>query len=213
MTKSTDGRLPFEPKKRSKKSDSASETSATDSAKKDSSKDSAKTNPPAKTAAKPVPKPVPKSVAKPPAPKSQNSAGNSTDGIPAEVSQRMVRRAALFCGIPTSLSFVVFLGSYFLTVNHVFTIPNAVVVTISFLCFGLGVVGLTYGALSASWDEGRVGGFWGVQESTKNFGYLRTAWQEQKALNQAQALKAKAEAKKAALKKMTAPSKNLTKDS
>ncbi len=213
MTKSTDGRLPFEPKKRSKKS--ASEVTPSDSAKnepsKEPSKDVAKSSPSARATAKPVLKPTPQSGAKSSAPKSQNV--TSADSIPPEVSQRMVRRAALFCGIPTSLSFIVFLGSYFVTVNHVFTIPNAVVVATSFLCFGLGVVGLTYGALSASWDEGRVGGFWGWQESTKNFGYLRSAWQEQKARSQAQTLKAKAEAKKAAIKQMTAPPKDSTKNS
>jgi hypothetical protein len=199
VTKSTDGRLPFEPKKKSKKSDSDSDVKATNSPNNGAkSSASEKLNQPVK--------PSPKAAVKTSAPKPANGPkNNAADGIPTEVSQRMVRRASLFCGIPTSLSFVVFLGSYFVTVNHIFTLPNAVVVSASFLCFGLGVVGLTYGALSASWDEGRIGGFWGWQECTKNFGYLRSAWQEQKALNQAQALKAKAAAKQAAIKKITAP--------
>jgi hypothetical protein len=42
--------------------------------------------------------------------------------------------------------------------------------------FGLGVIGLSYGILSASWDENREGSFWGTEEFATNFGRMITAW-------------------------------------
>jgi hypothetical protein len=109
-------------------------------------------------------------------PKSTSVSGD----IPPEVNRRMVRRSALFSGIPSALGIIIFIASYVVVVNKWFELPNAVVVLVSMLCFGLGVVGLSYGALSASWEPGRVGGWWGGEEFGKNFGYLRTAWKEQR---------------------------------
>jgi VIT1/CCC1 family predicted Fe2+/Mn2+ transporter len=100
--------------------------------------------------------------------------------IPPEVNRRMVRRAALFSGIPSSLGILIFVASYVVVVNKWFELPNTVVVLVSMLCFGLGVVGLSYGALSASWEPGRTGGWWGGAEFSKNFGYLRSAWKAQR---------------------------------
>jgi hypothetical protein len=99
--------------------------------------------------------------------------------IPPEVNRRMVRRAALFSGIPSALGVLIFVASYVVVVNKWLELPNTIVVLVSMLCFGLGVVGLSYGALSASWEPGREGGWWGGAEFGKNFGYLRAAWQAQ----------------------------------
>jgi hypothetical protein len=43
-------------------------------------------------------------------------------------------------------------------------------------CFGLGVLGLTYGVLSASWDEDRPGDWLGIAEFQVNFGRMTSAW-------------------------------------
>ncbi|AFY70858.1 hypothetical protein Pse7367_2602 [Thalassoporum mexicanum PCC 7367] len=100
--------------------------------------------------------------------------------IPPEVNRRMVRRAALFSGIPSALGVTIFVASYLVVVNKWAELPNTAVVLVSMLCFGLGVVGLSYGALSASWEPGRSGGWWGGEEFGKNFGYLRSAWKSQR---------------------------------
>lgn len=101
-------------------------------------------------------------------------------GIPEVVNRRLVRRAALFSGIPTSLGILTFIASYIIVSQKWLELPNTAVVLVSMLFFGLGVLGLSYGAISASWDEERVGSWWGWQEFTHNFGILWEAWQAQR---------------------------------
>ena len=96
--------------------------------------------------------------------------------IPDAVSKRMVRRMALFCGIPTALGISSFFASYWIVIHQWFKLPAAVVVLISMGFFGLGVLGLSYGILSASWDEGRVGSWLGWEEFSLNFGRMTSAW-------------------------------------
>lgn len=105
---------------------------------------------------------------------------SSSDRIPPEVNKRLVKRAALFCGIPTSLGFVTFIASYIIVVKKWADLPNSAVVLVSMGFLGIGVLGLSYGVISASWDENRVGHWWGWQEFKQNFGYLRAAWKAQK---------------------------------
>lgn len=102
-----------------------------------------------------------------------------TMGIPEVVNKRLIRRAAFFSGIPTGLGILTFVVSYIIVSQHWFKIPNTAVVLVSMLFFGLGVLGLSYGAISASWDEDRVGSWWGWQEFKRNFAILREAWQAQ----------------------------------
>jgi len=106
---------------------------------------------------------------------------NTATTIPPEVNKRMVRRAAWFCGIPTSLGFGTFIVSYAIAVNHWVELPNSAVVLVSMGFMGLGVLGLSYGALSASWDENRDGNWWGWQEFKQNFGYVTADWKQKKA--------------------------------
>lgn len=100
--------------------------------------------------------------------------------IPDAVNKRIVRRMALFCGIPTSLGFATFIISYIIVINHWAELPNSVVVLLSMLFMGIGVLGLSYGAISACWDESRVGSWWGGQEFKQNFGYLIAAYKAQR---------------------------------
>ena len=128
------------------------------------------------------PTPSPKKVTskKPEAEKLKRSP--STDSpIPPEVNKRLIRRAALFSGIPTSLGFITFIASYIIVVKKWADLPNSAVVLVSMGFLGIGVLGLSYGAVSASWDENRVGNWWGWQEFKQNFGYLRAAWKAQRA--------------------------------
>lgn len=118
-----------------------------------------------------------KSSPKPSVPKRSRQNTEQTAPIPAVVSRRMARRMAVFCGIPTSLGILTFVVSY-LIVTHGIKLPNAAVVLVSMGFFGLGVLGLTYGILSACWDEERSGSLIGAEEFSTNFGRLRAAWKE-----------------------------------
>ncbi len=104
----------------------------------------------------------------------------SLSAIPEVVSNRMVKRMALFCGIPTALGMLSFVVSYLIVINDWFDLPSVAVVLVSMGFFGLGVVGLTYGILSTSWDEGRVGTWWGMNEFTTNLGRMTSAWRSAK---------------------------------
>jgi hypothetical protein len=152
VSKPTTERIPFEPNNRNKKVKEAKK-----------------------------PQPTPPIVAKKSSvtPSSNVKRSNSL-GIPDEVNRRIIRRAALFCGIPTGLGLTTFIVSYFLVSRHIVDLPTSAVVLLSMLFLGIGVVGLSYGAISASWDEGRVGSWWGSEEFKKNFGYLSEAWKAQK---------------------------------
>ncbi|MEQ8957838.1 MAG: PAM68 family protein [Coleofasciculus sp. C2-GNP5-27] len=151
--------LPFEPnQKRKKKSKSPAKAGAN------------------QAKAKPVAR---KAEAKPQAkPDQPTASAPESMAIPDQVSKRMVRRMALLCGIPTALGILSFVVSYLLVVNLEIELPNVAVVLVSMGCFGLGVLGLSYGVLSASWEEESPGTLLGWQEFTTNLGRLTSAWRE-----------------------------------
>jgi len=84
---------------------------------------------------------------------------------------------ALYCGLPTALGISSFVVSYFAVSSGV-ELPNTAVLLVSLGFFGLGVLGLSYGVLSASWDEGRPGGVLGFDEFRTNFRRMTSAWKE-----------------------------------
>ncbi|KAF3890443.1 MULTISPECIES: PAM68 family protein [Nostocales] len=98
--------------------------------------------------------------------------------IPQIVSQRMIRRVAGFCGIPTALGISTLVVSYLLLTYAGIKLPPVAVLLVNMGFFGLGVVGLTYGILSASWDEERAGGLLGLNEFKTNWGRMVTVWRE-----------------------------------
>lgn len=100
----------------------------------------------------------------------------SLSEIPEEVSKRMVKRMAVFSGIPTAMGIASFFLFYLIVRQEWFKVPNSAVLLVSMGLFGLGVLGLTYGILSTSWDEGRSGGLWGWEEFKINFGRMSSAW-------------------------------------
>ena len=102
--------------------------------------------------------------------------------VPKVVSDRMARRMALFCGIPTILGMATFIASY-LVVSHGLKIPNVAVVLLSMGFFGLGVLGLSYGVLSASWDEETPGSKLGWQEFGTNWQRMTSAWRSTRQKN------------------------------
>ncbi|MBW4468904.1 MAG: PAM68 family protein [Stenomitos rutilans HA7619-LM2] len=107
----------------------------------------------------------------------------SNSNIPEVVNRRMVKRAAFFCGLPTACAILTFVVSYFAIANDLFKPPTVAVLLVSLGFFGLGVLGLSYGPLSASWDEERLGNALGFDEFKLNFGRLRESWRTAKAAN------------------------------
>lgn len=98
--------------------------------------------------------------------------------IPQVVSQRMVRRVAWLCGVPTILGILTLIVSYLLIIYADIKLPPLLVLLVNMGLFGLGVLGITYGVLSASWEEQRVGTLFGWSEFTTNFGRMVTGWRE-----------------------------------
>ena len=112
----------------------------------------------------------------PPPPKKRGWQQIREPGMPQVVSNRMVRRMAVFCGVPTGLGLLAFPISYLL-IHQGLKIPVAVVVVVTLGCFGLGIVGLSYGILSTCWDADRVGHWLGWQEFRTNWGRMRASFQ------------------------------------
>ncbi|MEB3235835.1 MAG: PAM68 family protein [Cyanobacteriota bacterium] len=72
--------------------------------------------------------------------------------IPDVVANRMARRIAVASGVPSVLGMGVFVGSYLLVSRHVMDVPPGLTLVLSGGFFLLGVLGLSYGVLSASWE-------------------------------------------------------------
>jgi hypothetical protein len=104
--------------------------------------------------------------------------------IPDVVSKRMIRRVLVFCGIPVITGMGIFLGSYWIIANHLFKVANTVVLLTSMACLGLSVLGLTYGILSACWEEAEnvTGSLLGWTEFKINFGRMAEAYRASKQL-------------------------------
>ncbi len=98
--------------------------------------------------------------------------------IPQVVSQRMVRRVAWLCGVPTIVGISTLIVSYLLIIYADIKLPPLLVLLVNMGLFGLGVLGITYGVLSASWEEQRAGTLLGWSEFTTNFGRMVTGWRE-----------------------------------
>lgn len=107
----------------------------------------------------------------------QSSTGTT---IPEVVSQRMIKRMVSFSGIPTFFGLSAFVVFYILRTREIFEIPTVAVLVTTLVCFGLGVIGLTYSVFSASWEEERPGSFWGTEEFKLNLGRTVAAWRSRK---------------------------------
>ena len=62
-------------------------------------------------------------------------------------------RIAIATGLPTLLGMGVFVASYVLVSRHILDLPPSATLLASGGCFLLGLVGLSYGVLSASWED------------------------------------------------------------
>ena len=126
-------------------------------------------------------------MADPSKPKAFNKSKNSTpkiksakktkrqSGIPKEVANRMARRVVFTTGLPTFMGMSVFIGSYLLVTKGIADIPPGVTLLSSALLFILGLFGLSYGILSASWEESS-GTLLGMENIRPNIGRVKAAF-------------------------------------
>ncbi|TVP63207.1 MAG: DUF3464 family protein [Nodularia sp. (in: Bacteria)] len=133
----------------------------------------------------------PKAISKPQAqpkanvkqPSKQPPFNKQEMAIPQVVSQRMIRRVAVFCGVPTALGITTLVVSYLLAIYSEIQLPPIAVLLVNMGLFGIGVVGITYGVLSASWDEERAGSLLGLGEFSTNWGRMLEVWRETRQKN------------------------------
>jgi hypothetical protein len=94
--------------------------------------------------------------------------------IPEAVSWRMARRIGLSTGLPTLLGMLVFVASYFLVSRRLIDIPPVVTLGLSGGFFLLGLIGLSYGVLSASWEDAP-GSLLGIEQIGLNLNRLKAS--------------------------------------
>ncbi len=108
---------------------------------------------------------------------SKKSSKNSREksGIPSYVANRMARRIAFTTGIPTLSGMGVFIGSYYLISKGIAEISPTLTLVSSAICFLVGLLGLSYGILSASWDF-NPGSFFGFENIKPNINRIKDAF-------------------------------------
>ena len=100
---------------------------------------------------------------------------SSSTGIPKYVADRMARRIFFTAGIPTIMGMSVFIVSYFIVTRNIAEIPPSSTIAISALFFLLGLAGLSFGILSASWDK-EPGSFFGIENIPMNIQRAKAAF-------------------------------------
>ena len=98
-----------------------------------------------------------------------------SSGIPKYVADRMAKRIFFTAGIPTLLGMSVFVISYIIVTRQIAEIPPSSTIAISALFFILGLGGLSYGILSASWDRAP-GSFLGLENIPLNIQRAKAAF-------------------------------------
>ena len=99
----------------------------------------------------------------------------SSSGIPKYVADRMARRIFYAAGIPTLMGMSVFIVSYVIVTRNIAEIPPSSTIAISALFFLLGLAGLSFGILSASWDK-EPGSFFGIENIPMNIKRAKAAF-------------------------------------
>ena len=99
----------------------------------------------------------------------------SSSGIPKYVADRMARRIFFTAGIPTIMGMSVFVISYIIVTRNIAEIPPSSTIAISALFFLLGLAGLSFGILSASWDK-EPGSFFGIENIPLNIQRAKDAF-------------------------------------
>ena len=106
---------------------------------------------------------------------SLTSKSKQSSGIPKYVADRMARRIFFTAGIPTIMGMSVFVISYIIVTRNIAEIPPSSTIAISALFFLLGLGGLSFGILSASWDK-EPGSLFGIENIPLNIERAKAAF-------------------------------------
>ena len=104
-----------------------------------------------------------------------NTKESQSTGIPKYVADRMAKRIFFTAGIPTFMGMSVFVVSYIIVTRNIAEIPPSSTIAISALFFLLGLGGLSFGILSASWDK-EPGSFFGIENIPLNIERAKAAF-------------------------------------
>ena len=104
-----------------------------------------------------------------------SSKTKQSSGIPKYVADRMARRIFFTAGIPTIMGMSVFVVSYIVVTRNIAEIPPSSTIAISAFFFLLGLGGLSFGILSASWDK-EPGSFFGIENIPLNIERAKAAF-------------------------------------
>ena len=107
--------------------------------------------------------------------KTADSPRINSSGIPKYVADRMAKRIFFTAGIPTIMGMSVFVVSYIIVTKNIAEIPPSSTIAISALFFLLGLAGLSFGILSASWDK-EPGTFFGIENIPMNIQRAKAAF-------------------------------------
>ena len=98
-----------------------------------------------------------------------------SSGIPKYVANRMARRIVITTGLPTLSGMGVFIGSYYVISRDIAEISPTLTLVSSAMCFFVGLLGLSYGILSASWDY-QPGSLLGLENIRPNISRIKDAF-------------------------------------
>jgi hypothetical protein len=96
----------------------------------------------------------------------------SVGAVPQIVADRMITRIAAFFGIPVFGGLGIFVAAFFYSKANDLVVPPSIVAYGTQVPFVLGLVGITYGILSASWED-EPGSFLGFKEFQTNVRRVR----------------------------------------
>ena len=92
----------------------------------------------------------------------------SVGAVPEIIANRMITRIAGFFGIPVFGGLAIFVGAFFYSKNTDTIVPPYIIAYATQVPFVLGLIGISYAILSASWDEDIEGSLLGFDEIKLN---------------------------------------------
>lgn len=104
---------------------------------------------------------------------SSSSEDADDDVVPSVITDRMLKRVLIFAGAPVFLGVMLYPLFYYLKVVKQIEVPYGAVFVTQSLVFGIGLLGISYGAISASWDPSRQGSVLGWNEFKANLAAIR----------------------------------------
>jgi len=93
---------------------------------------------------------------------------SSSDTVPEVVTNRMLKRIAIFAGSPVVFGMLLFPLFYYIKKVQGIDLPVWAVYIVQTTIFGGGLLGISYGIISTSFDERREGSFLGWNEFKAN---------------------------------------------